>query len=150
MYLRTAVSQIRESLKPDEDWAPVAFVVEPDVQVKIHTAVWTGDEERDAYFQKIADEALASRAIAVGMVNTIWYREVDVDEPTKPRPRDDPNRLEAVQVATMTADQTLLAHASITRHPMQSPTLGEWKVGDVEEGGVLTPVQESLRKVRDA
>jgi hypothetical protein len=142
--------QIRGTLKPDEDWAPVAFIVQDDLQVKIHTTTgWATDGERSLYIQTLADEALGSKAVSVGMVNTIWYRIIDAGENSKPRPRDDPDRLEAVQVATLSADKTLLAQAGITRHTNEPPTLGEWTVGSLEEGGSLTPILEALRKVRD-
>jgi hypothetical protein len=151
LHLRGAVMNIRESLRPDEDWAPVAFVVEEDLKVEIYAAAaWSGDAERDAYIATLAEETLKSKAVAVGLVNTVWYRTVDEQEDGKPRPRDDPNRLEAVQVATLSAHKTLLAHAGITRHDKEPPTLGEWTVGSLEEGGTLAPILEALRKVRDA
>lgn len=150
-FLRGAAETIGTQLGPEEDWAPMAFIITPESELAvIGTEGWKNDDELVAYVYRLAELIVEKKAQSFGMVATIWTLEVPADAPVPIRPRDHPDRVETLSIATYTADKTLTAHAVIGRHPDHAPTLQEWEVMDAPvEGGMATPIQAALRKVRD-
>jgi hypothetical protein len=153
-FLQGAVETIGQDLEPDSDWVPTAFLIAPGNQmVLIATEGWTNEQEFAAYVAGLCRQIIERRAKAFAMVSTIWTLEhMSKEELARltVRPRDHPERVEAVLIATYSADKTLTALAVIDRHPDSPPTLREWKVGKGDvEGGVATPLIEALREVSD-
>jgi hypothetical protein len=152
-FLQGAVEAIGEDLDPDADWAPTAFLISPgNEMVLISTEGWSNEREFEAYIARLCREIIERRAKAFAMVSTIWTLEMSAEELARltVRPRDHPDKVEAVLIATYSAHANVTAQAVIERHPNSPPTLKEWLVTDSPvEGGVATPLLEALREVSD-
>jgi hypothetical protein len=154
-FLRGAVETLAPTLGPEEDWLPTVFLIKDDgIPVIIHTDGWANDEQRMSFVREIVQRLMETKAVAFGMIATVWTYDSKKDIPLPPyivRPRDSPDRMEAVQVLTCSANLTIVALTPIERHPISHPTLREWEVVDgLAEGDMVTPFQQALRRVRDA
>jgi len=153
-FIRTAAIGVGTHLGPDSDWAPVAFLVTSDGDMKIvATDGWNNDRERKRYLDQISEAIINIRAVAVGMVSTIWMLTIAKDKNyypfVHPRPREHPQREEALLVIAMSAEESITAIATIDRHSNQPPSLREWEIVEDEvEGDMPIPLRNALRKVK--
>lgn len=154
-FLMEAASGIGPTLGPEEDWMPTAFLVAQDGSMVISPLIeWGDDDERADTIAALALVIEQREIVTVGMVHTIWMLMLfggTTEEAlnTSPRPRDHPQRSEAVMVMALTAEEVAMASAAIERHKDSPPTIREWidEPGEVE-GALSTPILEALRKVR--
>lgn len=154
VFLRDAATDIGTRLKPYDDWATIAFVVDPDGKLTIvQIGEWDTDVELEAYVAAVAQDVVKLGGVAAGMVALMWIVSTTtaglaiLDEP---RPRDNPLREEALQVVTLDAEQILTALAIVTRGDDHPPELGQWKLVRGKRGGPITVLQKALKEVRDA
>lgn len=152
-FLRDAAASIGPTLLPEQDWAPIAFVVNEHRNMDVVAGDWATDAEQWAFYEQLAEEIVSRRGVAVGLVAPIWMLKTEIAGrglANEPRPRDHPLREEALQVMTLSADRNLVAYATVTRTETDPPKLGEWELEEGELEGVMTAlVIEALRKVKD-
>src|SRR5262245_25376818 len=160
-HMRSSVERLGRGLAPEDDWMPVAFLVNEDQKIDIvSTPGYANDAEKDAYVAAIGIAAIAHNATCIGMVATTWMVKFDKgDRPQSgvvvPRPSNHPDRVEAVIVVTTSTDVSTIATADISRHAGRPPSLGPWEIMDDRasgtrlEGDMLAPLRAALEVVKD-
>lgn len=129
--------QIRTTLGPEDDWAPVVLVRTQDGRiVPTLLELPETDEEREAFWQGAVPSMLVKLGAAeVALVMSAWLTKRD--RPPEEvlaegdRPSTAPDRIDALVVCRVSNEEEEYAMAVVTRHPDGPPTL-EWEE-DLEE-----------------
>lgn len=142
---------------PDDDWVPTVLIHAENTEklyiLPLDPFLVNDEHGKDRLVDAIRDFVIEQRASAVSIVASAWRATFEgVFHPEAPppvRPRDAPNREEALVVTTIDADGVTASSAPILRDGIKPPTLGEWE----EEGGLLSgrfvdPFRDALKIVR--
>jgi hypothetical protein len=125
---------------PADDWMPIALVELPGGHVAVSplpTELLDSDVGKDAMVNALCAVARQFKAHKLALVLSTWVSKVPntpearalADRGQFPggmRPRDDPDREEALYVVVYDGERTELHHAPILRSRRRPPKLGEW------------------------
>lgn len=160
--MRQSVERVGRGLGPDDDWMPIAFMVNADQEVAVvATPGWSNDDEKYQFTAALALQAIAHHAVCMGIVATTWMLTFTPDDPEYAqagqgiyvRPSQSPERKEAVVVMTTTRDVSTMSIAMIKRRQRRHPQLSEWDITDDRkegarlEGDMLDPLRGALEIV---
>lgn len=115
---------------PDADWAPIMMFVTRDGQIGQALLDLPDDfAGRDVIAEQITALLSQAQAVEACLVVSTWVVDVpegDWEVMEGQRPRDHPDRREALSLTWVTADHAQMEMARIKRYPGQPPKLAAW------------------------
>ena len=132
LFLKKSVEDIALKLKPNEDWAPVFFLLNDKNELYQVMASFEDDQEKDMYGKLLIPSLILKyNAFIYGFVSTAWMVKEKSDFPrSNILPVDHPDRVEILMIEARSFDKNKSMMANIIRQRNKHPILESWKEFD--------------------
>jgi hypothetical protein len=145
--LKESVEDIALRLNPEEDWAPVFFLLNDKGEMYQVMASFENDEEKDFYGRLLIPSLILKYNISIyGFVSTAWMaKEKSATHRSEVLPVDHPDRVEIIILEARSFDKSKSMIASIKRQKKKHPTLESWKeFNGTTQGRFVDTVMKAL------